>query len=340
MIPQVEVSSLVLGEKLGDGGEGEVFRVTSQPGDVLKIFKDTVRHELNEVGLVETIGLLGGMTTSDQDFVRSRSVWPSTVVKESGIFVGFLMPILSQEYFVQHGQRGNTVGGFNDWNKLTFRKDWMQNSNLESSSPRLWYPSGSPRESLSNSEKDRQIVLLRLLLDTAKIFEVLHRYNIVVGDVSGRNILWSGLDGDTAMLIDCDGCRLENSVGVTRAKQSPDWFDPFLVGSTNVQSDLYKLSIAIYRGYFSDGLGHPSNNNMALDCRIDREILESTIRGTADTNRPTASEWVALLSHAIIECENVGRPMLKDWRDGATPKRKKAPDAIDPDLDRPAITWN
>lgn len=340
MIPQIELSTLTVGDRLGDGGEGEVFRVTNHQGQVLKLFKDTVRHELNEQGLVETVGLLGSMSPTDQAYIRSRSVWPSTVVRKSGVFVGFLMPILPREYFVKHGQKGNAVEGLNDWNKLTFRKDWCQNPNLESSSPALWFPAGKKPENLSDSDKEKQIVLLRLLLDTAKIFEVLHRYNIVVGDVSGRNILWSGSVGDTAMLIDCDGCRLENATGVTRAKQSPEWFDPFLQGSTNLQSDLYKLAVAIYRGYFSDGLGLPSGNAVPLVSQADSQVMALAKRGVAEHNRPTASEWVSVLSNAVFESENAGRPLLDDWRKGLDPNRRKHPVVIDPDADRPNITWN
>jgi hypothetical protein len=340
MVPQVELNSLSISDKLGDGGEGEVFRVSNHSGQVLKLFKDAVRHELNETGLIDTVGLLSSMDAADRKFIESRSVWPSTVVRDNGVFVGFLMPILPQNYFVKHGQRGNPVDGMNDWNKLTFRKEWCQNPNLESSSPSLWYPTGKSQDNLNDVEKEKQLTLLRLLHDAARIFDVLHRYDIVVGDVSGRNILWSGNVGDTAMLIDCDGCRLENSVGVTRAKQSPEWFDPSLSGPTNIQSDLYKLAVAIYRGYFSDGLGLPSGNKVPLVSKTDRVIFDLSERGVGNLNRPVASEWIEALSAAIFECENAGRPMLGDWREGLDPTRRKGSTPIDPDADRPTITWN
>ena len=341
MVAQVELSSLHVSDKLGDGGEGEVFRISNQSGQVLKLFKDSVRHELNEAGLVSTIGLLDSFSQADRAFVQSRSVWPSTVVRDSGAFVGFLMPILPSQYFVKHGQLGNPIEGMNDWNKLTFRREWIENKNLESSSPALWYPTGKKLEALSDLEANKRTSLLRLLLDVAKIFETLHRHNIVVGDVSGRNILWSGSSGDSAMLIDCDGCRLENSTGVTRAKQSPEWFDPALTGFTNIQSDLYKLSVAIYRGYFSDGLGLPSNNRIPLASNADQQIFKLAERGVANSNRPTASEWVDVLNNAVFESENAGRPVLDDWRTGIDPNRPaKTGKVIDVDDERPTITWN
>ena len=335
--PEIALSSLKLTGKIGDGGEGEVFGIENKPGDVLKLFKSTVRNELSEVGLRSTIGLLDLMTPIDRAYIHSRSAWPSTIVRDSGAFVGFLMPRLTADYFVLHGQLGNPGSGPNDWNKLTFRRDWMPNPNLESSSPKLWYPNKKKLNSLSDDDKQLRGKLLELLLDISKIFALLHRYNIVVGDVSGRNLLWSAKSGNTAMLIDCDGCRLDNSVGVTRAKQSPDWFDKNLTGFTNIQSDLYKLAIAIYRGYFSDGLGMPGNLLIQPKTKTDREIFDYAKRGVSDTNRPSAKEWSKVLEEAISESENDGRPRIKLWSFKGTPPQQSPPQPPDANDARPII---
>lgn len=334
-VPEIALSSLKLTGKIGDGGEGEVFGIENKPGDVLKLFKSTVRNELSEVGLRSTIGLLDSMTPTDRAYIQSRSAWPSTIVRDSGAFVGFLMPKLSDDYFVLHGQRGNPGPGPNDWNKLTFRRDWMPNPNLESSSPKLWYPNKQNVTSLSDGDKQLRRNLLELLLDISKIFALLHRYNIVVGDVSGRNLMWSAKSGNTAMLIDCDGCRLENSVGVTRAKQSPDWFDQNLTGFTNIQSDVYKLAVAIYRGYFSDGIGMPRNLLVQPTTKTDRKILEYANRGVSNANRPSAQEWTKVLEEAISDSENDGRPKITWFRKKPPPPPLPPPD----DDGRPIIKW-
>jgi hypothetical protein len=146
--------------------------------------------------------------------------------------------------------------------------------------------------------------------------------------------MWSAKSGNTAMLIDCDGCRLENSVGVTRAKQSPDWFDQNLTGFTNIQSDLYKLALAIYRGYFSDGIGMPRNLSAQPTTKTDREILDYANRGVSNANRPSAQEWTKVLEEAISDSDNDGRPTIE------FEFPKKTPPQPPPDDDgRPVIKW-
>jgi DNA-binding helix-hairpin-helix protein with protein kinase domain len=338
-VPVVEKSSIQVGTMLGDGGEGEVYEIAGKPNDVLKLFKPAVQHELSESGLSSTIGLLPTMSSNDQSVVKRQSVWPHTLVKENGRFVGFIMPALTKDYFCRHGQKGNTVEGMNDWNKLTFRKAWISNNNLESNCPPLWYPNGQKVEDLDDQKSESRQDLLTLLENLAKLFEVFHRYRIVVGDVSGRNILWSRVSGTDVMLIDCDGCRLENTVGVTRAKQSPDWFDPDIPANspTNLRSDEFKLAIALYRGYFADGLGMPMKGSAAFSSDLDREFHEMAIRGVSSGGRPSAAEWVAQLKKMKSQAEFAGRPVV-DWR---TPLPGEQPiqitPVIQPDQQRPNI---
>jgi hypothetical protein len=339
--PIVEKSSLAIGELIGDGGEGEVFEIKGQPNNVLKVFKDAVRHELSEAGLIATINIVSSMNSSEQTTVRQKSTWPHTLVRENGRFVGFVMPMLSADYFCRHGQKGNPIEGMNDWNKLTFRKAWISNQNLESDCPPLWYPDGTALDKLNDSQHKSREKLINLLLDTAELFEIFHRNKVVVGDVSGRNILWSRATGESVMLIDCDGCRIENTVGVTRAKQSPDWFDP-VIGSTtptNIESDLYKLTIALYRGYFADGLGMPGKNSTPLVNPEDKEFQQLALRGVSNTGRPSAAEWVSFLGRLKTASEFAGRPVIPDWRTPLpgeyVPKQVASPP---PDEPRPNIS--
>jgi hypothetical protein len=176
----------------------------------------------------------------------------------------------------------------------------------------------------------------------AMVFEILHRYNVVVGDVSGRNILWSRRTGDSVMLIDCDGCRIDKTIGVTRSKQSPEWFDPHLTGPTDIESDLYKLSIAIYRGYFSHSLGSPAQNTVPLVNSADREIQSLSLRGVGTSPRPTASEWVNTISNLITETENDGRPVISLWQTVPAPivtPVAPRPSVVPSDNSRPSIDW-
>lgn len=339
--PVVEKSSLSIGEMIGDGGEGEVFEIQGQPNNVLKIFKDSVRHELSEAGLIATIRIVSSMNASEQSIVLQKSAWPHTLVRENSMFVGFVMPMLLPDYFCRHGQLGNPIEGMNDWNKLTFRKAWISNKNIESDCPPLWFPDGTLLEKLNDAQLNSRLRLINLLLDMAELFEIFHRHKVVVGDISGRNILWSRVSGESVMLIDCDGCRIENTVGVTRAKQSPDWFDPEIGSNTptNIGSDLYKLTIALYRGYFADGLGMPSKNSTPLVTPEDNEFQQMALRGVSNFGRPTASEWVSFLQRLRTSSEFAGRPVIDDWR--TVPPDEFVPQLVTPlppDEPRPHIS--
>jgi hypothetical protein len=182
----------------------------------------------------------------------------------------------------------------NDWNKLVTRDDWMDKANIESTVPRIRI----------TSKQDEQ-VLLRLLLDLSRFFAHLHDQRVVVGDVSGRNILWAVRPEPSVFLIDCDGFRVEGERAVTSSKQSPDWFDPHLVGDTNLDSDRFKLATAIYRAYFSDPFGSPAEPKKSGGAHGPK-ILQLASRGVGSSNRTTAHEWCELLEE--IESGRPRRP--------------------------------
>jgi hypothetical protein len=179
----------------------------------------------------------------------------------------------------------------NDWNKLVTRDDWMDKNNIESTVPRI---------KLSSKQDER--ILLGLLLDLSRFFAHLHDQRVVVGDVSGRNILWTVRPEPMVFLIDCDGFRVEGERAVTSSKQSPDWFDPHLAGDTTLDSDRFKLATAIYRAYFSDAFGTPTDPKQSAGTHSSK-ILQLARRGVGSTNRTTAHEWCELLE----EIES-GRP--------------------------------
>jgi len=221
-------------------------------------------------------------------FVSKRSAWPETLVRKNGAFSGFLMKKIPDEFSCQHGMKGRARHGLTDWNKLVTRDDWMDKDNIESSVPKF--------DVLS--KKDEK-VLLQILLDLAKLFECLHNHGIVVGDVSGRNLLWAIKPSPTVFLIDCDGFRREGERAVTTSKETPDWFDPQLNGGdTTMDSDRFKLAIAIYRAFFSDPFGTPNQPKNSVSTH-QTKLLELARRGTAPSNRTTAKEWREALEGMI-----------------------------------------
>lgn len=326
-INEVEESALgPLGDKLGDGGEGEVFVVPSRPHDVYKRFKPAVMNELSETGLRSTIALLGNFNDVERAHVRERTVWPHTIVKDGGKTVGFLMPGLESEFFCEQGMKADPVRSLADWNKLSFRDITASNANIYTSLPNL-------------SEEAHREDLLKLLYDLCSLFEILHRHGIVVGDVSGRNIIWTTRGSmPRAVVIDCDGFRRTGEAAVSKPKQTPDWMDPHLVGPTDINSDLYKLSLAVYRGYFAASIRVPSSQGDLHSLTAeDQQILAMAQQGVGPAARPTAAEWKRLFEGLLARERVKDRPVISvDPPLGPKPQPKK-PTSASPDSSRPVI---
>ena len=144
---------------------------------------------------------------------------------------------------------------------------------------------------------------LSAVVDLCKTMEILHRHNIVIGDISGRNLLWTDVPTLRVMVIDCDSFHPEGKVGVSPPKQSPDWEDPSLATPlTTMESDLYKLALAAYRGIWAATTDRPLAGNKRMPDAPDGvpEILRSLIeRSIGASPRPSAKEWVDSLKQAV-----------------------------------------
>ncbi len=316
----------VLGDRLGDGGEGEVFVLPSRPGDVYKRFKPAVMSEINEAGLRSTIALLGTFNAADRVHVLERTVWPHTIVKGNGRIVGFLMPGLANEFFCKQGMKTDPVRSLADWNKLAFRDVTAANQNIYTSLPNL-------------SEEAHRENLIKLLHDLCSLFAVLHRHGIVVGDVSGRNIIWT-IQGSAprAVVIDCDGFRRNGEDAVSKPKQTPDWMDPHLVGPTDINSDLYKLSLAIYRGYFAASIRVPSSQGDLHSLTAeDQQVLSMAQRGVGPVGRPSAAEWAKLFEGFLARERVKGRPVIQVEAPVAPQSQPAKSTNVGPDSGRPII---
>ena len=290
---------------LGSGGEAEVFAIANDPSRVVKIFKQTLRRELHAEGLMRTIDLLNQFTTTEREILATSTVWPQLPVREQDALVGFIMPRIDESYLFTYGRReelGAEIGmarTLRTWSHLSYRDVAFSREAIVTDMPNLSLP----------SERTTLVELMRRL---SQVFEILHGKNVVVGDGSGNNILWRAKPTVEVLVIDCDGFRVAGERAVTAAKQSPDWFDPELKGATNIESDRYKLALAVYRGFFSKGLEVPHSSEVADD--FDRRVLEYAIRGTTTGDRPTAQEWRILFDTYVAEEEKRAREKRLEGR--------------------------
>lgn len=307
--------------EIGKGGEGRVYRIASMPGFVYKEFVDFPGHTPSRSALEELMVLLQQMTPAERSWLADRTTWPQTLVLDGNKMKGFLMPIIGQQYFRKYGIRANPKTVACEWNYLSMREKYAQNKNIYSEIPQVT-PFGA----------------LSAVVDLAKTIAILHRYQIVVGDISGRNLLWTDTPSLRVMVIDCDSFHPEGKVGVSPPKQSPDWEDPALASPlTTMQSDIYKLGLAAFRGIWAATTDRPLAGNRPIPSVKDGvpEIVRSLIEKSVGSGpRPTAQEWVDNLSQAVAFA---GRPAIAIDNSGKISRPTQDRSDQIPRPDRPII---
>ncbi len=294
--------------ELGSGGEGRVYAIPGQKDVVYKEFLSLSATSPDTSALATLIDLRNRWSQEDRDWLDQRTVWPRTAVMNGALLKGFLMPRIAGTYFRKHGVRTNPRIVPCEWNYLSFKDRYIKNPNISSE---------VPRAQLSE--------VLNLIADLSRTIEILHSYDIVLGDISGRNLLWTNNPAFRCLIIDNDSFRFTGSGGVASPKQSPDWEDPHLGQKpTSVDSDIYKLALAAYRGLWSAGTNRPSSSSLLASKQfgVPDEVVEIIQRSTAKDGRPTAQEWVSACKTQTLPSQSSPKrssiPVVADSNLGAT----------------------
>ncbi len=268
--------------EIGQGAEGRVFEFANDPSTVYKEFHLSSQNPPNTLALNHLINLRSAWTEEERSWIEERTVWPRTAVLDGGRLRGYLMKRIPEAYFRQHGVRVRPRKVICDWNFLSMRGRYATNANLVSTVP---HPT---TEQVS-----------KLIVDLARTIEILHRHEVIVGDISGRNLIWTDRPSWQVILIDCDGFRIRGSGAVNYGKQTPDWEDPALgQNHTNQQSDIYKLGIAAFRAVWAATTDRPPAHLGDAPTPEGAPLrLNSLIhRSTSSASRPSAAEWVEELA--------------------------------------------
>lgn len=282
-------------QELGRGGEGVVYSAATLGNRVYKEFLAAAYTTPDHAALDRLIGLQSQWTPEERVWFSQRTVWPETMVLEQGRLKGFVMPTIEKRYFRRHGIRKNPKTVLCEWNYLSLRTKFQSNPNIVSEVPRV-----SPTDALA------------LVHDLSKTMKLLHKHGVIIGDISGKNLLWTDSPSLQVMIIDCDSFRIAGSGGVASPKQSPDWDDPYLNGKpTSQESDVYKLALAAYRSVWAVGTDRPKPPNFILAPKpngVPDELASLITRSLAETGRPTTEEWESVLA---VPARFRGRPAVK-----------------------------
>lgn len=276
----MDEDSLVLGEKLGSGGQGTVHRVSGGPCAGL-VYKRYTQAGPDLRALERLVEMPDSLTDTERARLFSLACWPLARVWSNGALTGFLMEEIPQR-FVGHLKNGAPQ---------------LQEMVYLLYEPKPLWGGISPPDVQGRLELVRQYVSL---------FQLLHSRELVVGDISMANLLWSADDGGAVFILDCDGVRRPGEISVFTQGQTPGWEDPQCPQTgADLETDRYKLALLVGRVLGRENSVRPGDELRLLPGLPDRVADAVTQRfaeaGRGYGRRPDVYRWgVALGGRAEI----------------------------------------
>ncbi|GAA3504737.1 hypothetical protein GCM10019016_118500 [Streptomyces prasinosporus] len=304
-------SSLALGERVGSGGQGDVYAVT---GGLLlfKEYKDP--SKVNGTALADLAGLRQGLVQADRSRLDALAAWPLCRVVEGGRTLGFLM------------RRAPAP--------MTWRTAAGATKLLE-----LQYLIRPPKAAWQDVAQPTPEQRRALALACVEAIGWFHDAGLVIGDISQANVLWSLSPEPAVHFLDCDGFRRVGRAAVQAQAATPDWNDP-LAPSTDatVDTDAYKTALVAGRIVARQPYVRPGQDlELVPGCLDDRQgdgVRRLFAQAAGERgSRPRPSEWqTALSNRGVIKLTAatprprpaVDRTVLDGTRD-RTPIRLRGP---------------
>jgi serine/threonine protein kinase len=310
----LERSSLGSLTKLGGGGQGDVYhapkaRINFAASVAFKEYKPAWRRSVDFGALEAMATFLGGRSFDEGSEIVARVAWPTKVVTDAGAPVGFLMPEVADEFRISvrlpSGKQDRPLAGLQ---LLLNSDDYLA------------------RRGIAITERDRYL----LLTEIAESLALLHRYDIAVGDLSPKNILFSLTPNPRCFFVDADAMRLSGRGALPQA-ETPDW-EISTVSSEELATkatDRYKLGLLVLRLLAGDqSTRDPRSLPRSAPAAIRDLVVRALDRGP--TYRPAAADWVAPLRAASASA-STALPVLAAQRpSGPTTPPQPAPRPVAP----------
>ena len=271
MSDDAELADLGIDDRLADGGQGVVFRLSRPDGRLLKHYHDDVEVLAGE--LARLIELPAVMSAADREFVTDTTAWPTGRVFHDGRCVGLLMREAPTRFATRLAGRRCLL----ELQYLLYpRRAMWGELELPSGAQRVW-----------------------LAVHYLRLFEVLHRNNVIVADVSMRNLLWTLSGGPGVFAIDCDGFRIADRPPPVRSVDTVGWADPAArPGLATLDSDRYKLALLTLRLLLGSHAVRPEDvrSSASLRAVLGPELTTLATRAADPGGRPAADSWMKALT--------------------------------------------
>jgi hypothetical protein len=277
----IDADSLRPGRTLGRGGQGRVVEVSflGEPASeplVAKWYLPDVA--VDPAALTRLVSWRRRLGAEDLAVLDDVACWPRAVLVRHGRAAGVLLPRVPAPFSFELAHPSGARGPV------------LRELQYLIAGPALLARRGISGESPTTR--------LRLLVAFVSAVSFLHRREVVLGDMSVKNVLWSA--GRGVHLLDCDALRLTGTNPAVSQPNSPGWDDPAFPGTQNQQSDRYKLALTVLRVLARDfHTRDPERAAVALG----REFLPVVRAGLSrdPDARPPASAWLHPLRRRITQ---------------------------------------
>lgn len=264
-----------LGALLGQGGQAKVHlaphvTLPDVPGPL--VYKEYKPGHAPPHGLGKVVARRLRLDPAARERLDRSAAWPVRVVEHGGAVCGVLMPLIPDSYFEERVLPSGTP-------TRTLRE--VQHLFIDPArASRLGMPAPTAKQRI------------RVCRDLAGVVDLLHRNDLVIGDVNAKNAVFRLTGDPLVMLVDCDAIRVKGEMAVVRQLNAPDWQPP--EDTLSQATDLYKLGLFVLRclapGAMASLARDPSRAYAALPGE-GRELLRDAV-STTPGRRTAAAAWV------------------------------------------------
>ncbi len=287
---QINRAELRIGKKLGEGSQGSVYRVDNPHEDLpfrSLIYKEFAKGtKVSGAALDVLASLRDGLTDEQRGALDAFTVWPIATVVTTGHITGYLMQEIPPP-FLQTIATSSGDDVIPREVQHLFVADAITQRNL--------------------GESPNQVERLALCREAAFALGFLHGRNVVFGDFSYKNAVYTLRPRPSIMLLDCDAVRVQGQGSAVAQLNSPGWTAPERSPQTK-ETDRYKLGLFILRCV------SPETNAQTRDPEKARGMLDVAglallRRALSDSpsDRPSGKVWVEYFDAVIARSGGITR---------------------------------
>lgn len=280
-------------QELGRGGQGTVHRPTLDLAQrvhvgghvVVKLYRKPLDRAASDE-LLRRVTWGRGLRPTERDRLLSCAAWPLALVADGPIASGIVMPDMS----VKYGIVARTSNGATK--PFLLNLEWL----IE---PEGFLQDRGQRIGFDTAKRVRYANRL------ADVVRTLHSHDIVIGDLSLKNVLGRPEGRYHAAVIDCDSMRFKGANALPTV-ETPGWTLPrdWSESASSKAADSYKFALAVLRLFARDQL---TRNLGAHERHVPKQLRQPIAAGfdRDPARRPDADTWVAAL--AAIDPERAQR---------------------------------